>query len=445
MTHPILTLARRAALPTLLCALFAWPASAPAAVTVGSSLPEPTGDIACGDPNGCTIVQTTLGGRPVEAPISGVITSWSTRTPDAGDDYRPRLRVLHRLPSGEYQGGPDIGPLAAGGIWVHALGARISRGDLIAVELDSGERLGVTEGGVAVNRWASFTPALSTGETRAPGHDEATPMELLVNATIEPDADGDGWPDETQDRCPEKASSHRPCRPEKITLRPSKPVLIAGETLTLTVGGSAQPWGSPTILSVHFPPQLAPRAVPAGCSIQGADVMCELRGWVGSQQIEVAALQAGTATITSEMRIDAEPWAIGAGAVTVLPAGRCAHVPASASTPGAKLVGTIAGDLMKGTSKRDHLLGGEGDDCLDGQGGPDRLDGSTGADRLRGGDGADRVTGGPGPDRLAGERGADVIHARDGLRELVRCGPGRDLARLDRRDRGIGCERIRRP
>jgi hypothetical protein len=71
--------------------------------------------------------------------------------------------------------------------------------------------------------------------------------------------------------------------------------------------------------------------------------------------------------------------------------------------------------------------------ALVGTNGPDTL---TGADTLAGGPGLNAYDAGP---------GSDFVDARNGRRELVRCGSGRDRARLDRRDRARSCERVSRP
>jgi Ca2+-binding RTX toxin-like protein len=63
---------------------------------------------------------------------------------------------------------------------------------------------------------------------------------------------------------------------------------------------------------------------------------------------------------------------------------------------------------------------------------------------MSGGGGNDRITTGPGLNRYAGGAGSDVIDARNGRRELVSCGSGRDRVRADRRDRVSGCERVSR-
>ena len=43
--------------------------------------------------------------------------------------------------------------------------------------------------------------------------------------------------------------------------------------------------------------------------------------------------------------------------------------------------------------------------------------------------------GGKGKSRLSGGAGRDTIQAKDGVRDQVSCGGGRDLATVDRRDR----------
>ena len=50
----------------------------------------------------------------------------------------------------------------------------------------------------------------------------------------------------------------------------------------------------------------------------------------------------------------------------------------------------------------------------------------------------------PGNDRLLGGAGNDSIKARDGQRDTIDCGPGRDIAIVDRLDRATHCEVIRK-
>jgi Tol biopolymer transport system component len=147
------------------------------------------------------------------------------------------------------------------------------------------------------------------------------------------------------------------------------------------------------------------------------------------------------------------------------------------------LVGTPRRDVLRGTNERDVVRALGGNDFVDGNPGDrkieyyrrlddDVLDGGTGADvlwgrrgydvllggpgndRLRGGGGTDRLAGGPGDDlldggraddRLDGGAGDDGFSARDGFRDTIRCGPGRDRVSADRADRvGHDCEVVTR-
>jgi Ca2+-binding RTX toxin-like protein len=110
----------------------------------------------------------------------------------------------------------------------------------------------------------------------------------------------------------------------------------------------------------------------------------------------------------------------------------------------APVVAPQAGRIVHGKKRADHLRGGTGNDRLFGAGGNDVLDGGLGNDFLDGGVGADRLTGGPGLDGLVGGDGNDTLLARDGEQDMVACGPGYDLAVIDRLDKPIGCEVVRR-
>jgi RTX calcium-binding nonapeptide repeat (4 copies) len=115
------------------------------------------------------------------------------------------------------------------------------------------------------------------------------------------------------------------------------------------------------------------------------------------------------------------------------------------------LVGTDAPDTLTGSDGGDVIFGLGAGDGIRGRGGHDCLIGGSGNDVLRGEAGSDRLTGGRGNDTLVGGAavnaydagpGNDVVDARNGQRELVRCGSGVDRARVDRRDRVSSCERV---
>ena len=98
------------------------------------------------------------------------------------------------------------------------------------------------------------------------------------------------------------------------------------------------------------------------------------------------------------------------------------------------LLGTGRTDVLRGFGGSDRLHGKGGRDHLYGGAGRDRLDGGTGRDVLRGGGGGDRLVGGRDADVLRGGSGPDNIRARDGVRDRIACGPGRDRATLDSKD-----------
>jgi len=129
--------------------------------------------------------------------------------------------------------------------------------------------------------------------------------------------------------------------------------------------------------------------------------------------------------------------------------------------------GRRGADRIVGFGSADQIFGGPGNDRING--GPysdddegDLIDGGPGNDVLDGGNaqqadygvyddvlygrsGNDGLRGGPGRDILDGGPGNDTIQARDGGRDEVRCGPGNDLALVDRRDHvARDCEHVRR-
>jgi hypothetical protein len=118
---------------------------------------------------------------------------------------------------------------------------------------------------------------------------------------------------------------------------------------------------------------------------------------------------------------------------------------AATGTVGDVLVGTAGPDLLVGTAGSDVAYGRRGNDSVVLRAGADFAWGGRGADRLAGGDGPDRLVGGPGHDTFRGGPGRDRITSRDGVRDTVSCGDGRDLVVADWLDViARGCEIVRR-
>lgn len=92
------------------------------------------------------------------------------------------------------------------------------------------------------------------------------------------------------------------------------------------------------------------------------------------------------------------------------------------------------------------IYGEVGPDALTGGKSMDYLDGGPGGDFMLGAQGADQLLGGGGIDTFIAGPGRDEIDALDGIGgEDLRCGRGRDLARMDLKDQDRDCESFRFP
>jgi hypothetical protein len=84
----------------------------------------------------------------------------------------------------------------------------------------------------------------------------------------------------------------------------------------------------------------------------------------------------------------------------------------------------------------EQVIGGTSDDQLEGDPNPNTL---------RGGDGADTLSGNGGADTLRGDAGDDTVNARDGVADVIDCGPGADTAIADAADTTTSCETVQLP
>jgi len=140
---------------------------------------------------------------------------------------------------------------------------------------------------------------------------------------------------------------------------------------------------------------------------------------------------------------------------SLLPAGSGARgrvVFTSPDLPDARVTVPVEVDIARcarkvvtrlGTERKNTFRGSRSADVMLLLGGADTAFGGAGADVLCGGRGGDTLTGGQGRDVLVGEEGNDALRARDGAPDTVDCGPGRDVAIVDRLDRVRRCETVR--
>ena len=111
----------------------------------------------------------------------------------------------------------------------------------------------------------------------------------------------------------------------------------------------------------------------------------------------------------------------------------------------ADIVGTPLPDTIAGTDGTDVIATLRGPDSVDAGAGRDVACGGERHQHISGGGGGDLLIPGPGRDRISGNAGSDSVSLRDGRRDRVRCGGGRDVVRADRIDEVTSdCERVRR-
>jgi hypothetical protein len=312
-------------------------------------------------------------------------------------------------------------------------------------------------------------PPAKLGDTWTPGAG-GVHYRLLVQADVEPDADGDRKGDLTQDQ----ANLVLTAGDGVFTVSNLGPDAALAGHVTLS-GATSAGQGSAGVTCFNAPggatglgcdlPPLAPGATATLTPSLGTAPGTYTTNAAVSARTTDPDADNNRATLTT--RIDPYIPVLPVVTFVVKP---CVNVVRGTRDDdvlrgtafGDRLVGNDGDDLLKGYDADDCLEGGAGDDVLDGGAGNDRLAGSSGKDRLLGGKGDDRLTAGKGNDRLdggpgndtlspgagkdtiIGGSGNDTINAVDGVRETVDCGLGKDTVRADRRDRLKHCERVTR-
>jgi len=195
--------------------LSAGPASA--AQEIGSEALTPAG--------GCSADFTSLvafapPGTSYAAPARGVITQWRLRT--GADAFQVKLKTFRLVGGSTYSvvGSTDVLAASAGTLNIFPSRVAVQPGDLLGLTMvtagncatsDPGATARYVPGDVPVGGTATFSDAPGVG--------------IPVAAIVEPDADGDGYGDESQDACPSQPTTQGQCvRPStKITAGPTQP------------------------------------------------------------------------------------------------------------------------------------------------------------------------------------------------------------------------------
>jgi hypothetical protein len=223
---------RRLTAALVLCVglLSLWPGTASAAQVFGSPFthePANSGECAAlGQP--CTIVSYVHplpgSGDPYSggAPSGGVVTKVRLRARVAENPTQVTFLVANQTTASPTSASASI---AAVGPTVtlqptdkieEETGETPIREFDVRMPVQKGQQLAIEGTGVQAtyNQGADrfsfiYVPRLLLGQVEQPALE--TTGELLVQGTIEPDADGDGFGDETQDQCPAQRTTQGPC------------------------------------------------------------------------------------------------------------------------------------------------------------------------------------------------------------------------------------------
>jgi hypothetical protein len=274
----------------LLVAL-AVPAGASAATTVGDTTSTPDAYYGGG-------VVAVAGG--VSVPEEGIVTALALRA-HTTSAATFRALVLRPVQAGTYTvvAAADVPVTDTNGSFTRVevpVRFAVRPGDVPAVYVPPAGEVGALSSGQGTSGAVSGPPAVDAW-VDAPDPVAAVPS---VSAVVEPDADRDGFGDDSQDACPTVNTRHAPpCTGDLVAGLIATPAsIVAGDVTTLT--GHVIGNGAGAVAHVALPDGLTPLLVTstAGDCIDEGDRTydCRLGDFAGGDSQKVYALVRGTAT-----------------------------------------------------------------------------------------------------------------------------------------------------
>jgi Ca2+-binding RTX toxin-like protein len=331
---------RRFSLASLLAAALIATNSSPAgaAVTVGSTF-TPTGDFG----GAGVLIQSSSPANSYTVPTNGVITSWSFEAASGVTTPPLKLKIVRPAGGNDFTtiGDTQLETPTPGELDTWSTRISVMAGDLLATYYSNttfGFRFTLTGSGYNAHEVAG--PPGDPGVDPPPGttlsYSPVSDIQVDVSAVLEPDADQDGFGDETQDQCPTNATTQGPCP------QAAPPPACKGNSATI-VGTSGNDVRSGT---------------PARDVMVGLEGNDRLSGLAGN---DVICGGSGSDSLNG-----------GKGKNTLL--------------------GQKGNDKLKGGPGKDKLSGKKGEDTLKGRGGNDNLKGGGGSDICIGGKGNDTAS-----------------------------------------------------
>ena len=332
--------------------LLAVPAQpAAASVTIGQLAPGTPPPFNCGEGTQADAVQPVVNsGNSYVVPSTGGIVSWQVTSWShnaaaalAFGVQTLTMKIFRKVEDPNiYRVVGHDGPRSLIGGTVNTFPANIA--------VKAGDVLGINNPGTADDACTFLAPSnpllfrlgnLADGDFGA--FQSNTDDRVNATATVEPDADNDGFGDETQDQCPGQAGPNNGCPPASAP----------------APGPAPGPGPGP-----------GPIATPPTCQDKQATIV----GTEGNDALT------GTA---------ADDVIVGLGGNDTL----------SSLAGNDVICGGSGNDVLSGGKGDDALLGQGGNDKLKGKPGNDTLKGGAGNDTLKGGPGKDILKGGAGKDK----------------------------------------------
>jgi hypothetical protein len=211
---------------------------ASAATEIGSHC---QGDTFGGNATQAQIANDPSDPLPAAAPGDGVVTSWSVNVPPLGFALPEKLKLLR----------PAASPNQLTVVGESRFEAVLSGSETFAtrIPVHAGDRLGVYASsssgallcsvtGKEGDVYGSAAGDVTVGSTRSFLTSEGD--QVAAAAVIEPDVDGDGYGDETQDRCPSSATTQGACPAVQPLVQLSAVPVVGKNSLTILVSVSAR-------------------------------------------------------------------------------------------------------------------------------------------------------------------------------------------------------------
>jgi hypothetical protein len=191
---------------------------------------------------------------PLTAPSAGVITKWKVHLIDeaVGITFPQTLKVFHSTGPNTVQNVGEATGTVAAGINTYETRIPVQASDRVALfgsnALFEGEEAGnlFCEGSIENSVIGGILGSGGGVGTTSSFVQEPSKARVPVSAVVEPDADNDGYGDETQDKCPQSAAAQIAC--PQVALSTSSNVkrglvtvlVTANIQATVTVAGTVK-------------------------------------------------------------------------------------------------------------------------------------------------------------------------------------------------------------